>query len=151
MCDAGWLEARVEGCEDACLYGSDGKGRAMTNISPWLSVKDATEAVNYYKAAFGAVESDVLADEAGETIVARLAIDGADFWVQLDPASSPDAVSGMSVRMILTVDDPDSVFARAVATGATEVAPVSEDHGWRVGRVAAPCGHHWEIGKPLSS
>jgi PhnB protein len=123
----------------------------MTTISPWLSVKNATEAVNYYKAAFGAVESDALADETGETIVARLSIDGADFWIQLDPASSPDAVNGMSVRMVLTVDDPDSVFARAVAAGATEVTPVSEGHGWRVGRVAAPCGHHWEIGKPLPS
>ena len=125
------------------------RGRAMTNISPWLSVKDATEAVNYYKAAFGAVDSDRLDDDAGDVIVARLWIDGADFWVQRDPGSSPDAVKGMSVRMILTVDDPDSLFARAVAAGATEVAPVSEDHGWRVGRVADPCGHHWEIGREL--
>jgi hypothetical protein len=47
----------------------------------------------------------------------------------------------MSVRMILTVDDPDSVFARAVAAGATEVAPISEDYGWRIGRIADPFGH----------
>ena len=42
----------------------------MTTISPWLSVKDAKEAVNYYKAAFGAVESDLLVDETGDVIVA---------------------------------------------------------------------------------
>ena len=123
----------------------------MTNISPWLSVRSATDAVDYYKAAFGAVESDVLEDDAGDVIVARLSIDGADFWVQRDPPSSPGAVNGMSVRMILTVDDPDPVFRRALAAGATEVAPVSEDHGWRVGRVADPCGHHWEIGRRLAS
>jgi PhnB protein len=123
----------------------------MTNISPWLSVRSATEAVTYYRAAFGAIESDQLEDEAGDVIVARLSIDGADFWVQRDPDFSPEAVSGRSVRMILTVDDPDAVFARAVAAGATEVAPVSEDHGWRVGRVADPCGHHWEIGRELAS
>jgi PhnB protein len=122
----------------------------MTNIAPWLSVRNATEAVGYYKVAFGAVESDLLQDEAGGVIVARLSIDGADFWVQGDPDSSPDAIGGRSVRMILTVDDPDSVFARAVAAGGTEVAPVSEDHGWRVGRVADPCGHHWEIGRRLT-
>lgn len=122
----------------------------MTRISPWLSVRDATEAVNYYKAAFGAVESDRLEDAAGDVILARLSIEGADFWVQCDPASSPDAINGMSVRMILTVDDPDPVFARAVAAGATEVVPVSEDHGWRVGRVADPSGHHWEIGRRLA-
>jgi hypothetical protein len=77
--------------------------------------------------------------------VARLSIDGADFWVQSDPASSPDSINGMSVRMILTVDDPDAVFARAVGAGATDIVPVSEDHGWRVGRVADPGGHHWEM------
>ena len=123
----------------------------MTTISPWLSVRSATEAVDYYEAAFGAVDSDRLEDEEGELIVARLSIDGADFWVQSDPDSGPDAVNGMSVRMILTVDDPDPMFARAVAAGATEVAPISEDYGWRIGRIADPFGHHWEIGKRLAS
>jgi PhnB protein len=51
--------------------------------------------------------------------------------------------------MILTVDDPDAVFEQAIAAGATEVFAVFEDHGWRIGRVADPFGHHWEIGKPL--
>ena len=123
----------------------------MTTISPWLSVRSATEAVDYYKAAFGAVDSDRLEDEEGELIVARLSIDGADFWVQTDRDSRPEAVNGMSVRMILTVDDPDPVFARAVTAGATEVAPVSDDYGWRIGRIADPFGHHWEIGKRLAS
>jgi PhnB protein len=123
----------------------------MTSISPWLSVRSATEALDYYRAAFGAAESDRLEDEAGDVIVVRLSIDGADFWVQRDPDSSPEVVNARSVRMILSVDDPDSVFARALEAGATEVAPVSEDHGWRVGRVADPCGHHWEIGKRLAS
>jgi PhnB protein len=123
----------------------------MTSISPWLSVRSATEALDYYRAAFGAAESDRLEDEAGDVIVVRLSIDGADFWVQRDPDSSPEVVNARSVRMILSVDDPDSVFARALEAGATEVAPVSEDHGWRVGRVADPCGHHWEISKRLAS
>jgi PhnB protein len=125
-------------------------GRAMTSISPWLSVRSAAEALRFYKAAFGAAESDLLEDD-GDVVVARLSIDGADFWVQSDPDSSPDVVNRMSVRMILTVDDPDSVFARAIAAGATEVSPVSEDHGWRIGRVADPLGHHWEIGRELAS
>lgn len=123
----------------------------MSSIAPWLSVKDATEAVDFYRAAFGAVDSDRLEDDAGGVIVARLSIDGADFWVQQDPDSSPDAINGMSVRMILTVEDPDSVFAQAVAAGATEIAPISEDHGWRIGRIADPSGHQWEIGRRFSS
>ncbi len=61
-----------------------------------------------------------------------------------------EAVDYYTVRMILTVEDPDSVFERALAAGATAVAPIYEEHGWRIGRVADPFGHHWEIGKPLS-
>ena len=53
--------------------------------------------------------------------------------------------------MILTVDNPDTVFAQAIAAGATEVATISEGYGWRVGRIADPFNHHWEIGKPLMS
>jgi len=82
-------------------------------------------------------------------VVAQLAIEGADFWLQEDVDSSPESLGRRSVRMILTVDDPDSVFEQAIAAGATEVADVSEGHGWRIGRVADPFGHHWEIGKPL--
>jgi len=55
------------------------------------------------------------------------------------------------VRMILIVEDPDPVFTRAIRAGATAVAPIGEGHGWRVERVADPSGHHWEMGKPLTS
>jgi PhnB protein len=120
-----------------------------TSIAPWLSVNRATEAVDYYKAAFGAVERYRLEDDAGKVVVAQLAIEGADFWLQEDVDSSPEFQDRRSVRMILTVDDPDAAFEQAIAAGASEVAAVSEGHGWRIGRVADPFGHHWEIGKPL--
>jgi PhnB protein len=120
------------------------------SIAPWLAVADATRAVDFYRAAFGAVELERLEDEPGRIAVAQLSIDGATFWVQADAATSPPALGGRSpVRMILTVADPDAVLARAVAAGAVEIAPVSEGHGWRVGRIADPSGHHWEIGRPL--
>jgi len=120
-------------------------------IAPWLSVADATRAVEYYKAAFGALELECLADEAGSVVVAQLSIGGADFWVQQDEETNPHALGDRSpVRMILTVEDPDAVFARAVDAGATEVAPITERNGWRIGRVADPSGHHWEVGKPLT-
>ena len=120
-----------------------------TSIAPWLSVSQATEAVDYYKAAFGAVELYSLEDDVGKIVVAQLAIEGADFWLQEDIDSSPESLDRRSVRMILTVDDPDAVFEQAIAAGATQVFAVSEEHGWRIGRVADPFGHHWEIGKPL--
>ena len=123
----------------------------MASIAPWLSVRNATDALAYYRAAFGAIELERLEDDTGEVVVAQLSIEGADFWIQTDTDSSPEAVDGRSVRMILSVDDPGAVFARAVAAGATEVAPVADAYGWRIGRVADPCGHHWEIGKRLAT
>jgi PhnB protein len=52
--------------------------------------------------------------------------------------------------MILTVADPDAVFAQAMQAGATEVFPVGEEYGWRLGRIVDPFGHHWEIGHELN-
>lgn len=127
-----------------------GSQPVAARIAPWLSVADATQAVDYYKRAFGAVVVERLEEEPGSLVVAHLSIGEATFWVQQDADASPQALDGRSpVRMILTVNDPDAVFEQAIAAGATEVAAVSEDHGWRIGRVADPFGHHWEIGKPL--
>ena len=53
--------------------------------------------------------------------------------------------------MVMIVEDPDAVFKRATSAGAKEVWPVSEQHGWRIGRVVDPFGHHWEIGRPIES
>lgn len=54
-----------------------------------------------------------------------------------------------SVRLVMTVSDPDAAFDRAVKAGARVVAPVSDQYAWRLGRLVDPFGHHWEIGKPL--
>jgi PhnB protein len=126
-------------------------GPAGVKLAPWLSVADAAGAVEFHLAAFGAVELERLEDDAGSLQVARLGIGGAEFWVQQDAGNDPPSLGGRSpVRMILTVDDPDAVFARAVRAGAREVFPVGEGNGWRVGRVSDPSGHHWEVGKPLT-
>lgn len=129
--------------------GTSAPKPVRTSIAPWLSVSQAAEAVSYYKAAFGAVEVYRLEDDRGSVLVAQLSIGGADFWLQEDGNSSPEFLDRQSVRMILTVDDPDTVFEQAINAGAIEVAAISEDHGWRIGRIADPFGYHWEIGKPL--
>jgi PhnB protein len=123
----------------------------VTGIAPWLSVRNATEALAFYRAAFGAIDLERHVDDAGEVQVAQLWIGGADFWISHDPGSSPDAHEGAPVRMILSVDEPDIMFERAVAAGATEIALVHEEHGWRIGRIADPFGHHWEIGRRLDA
>jgi len=128
------------------------KGSVRCTIAPWLSVRGSATAVEFYKAAFGAAEVFRLEDSSG-SVVARLTVDGAEFWVGEESPEhknfSPETIGGGSVRMILTVADPDAVFARAVDAGATIVVPVKEDYGWRLGRVVDPFGHHWEIGREL--
>ena len=124
-----------------------------TSISPWLSVRNGSAAVEFYKAAFGAEELFRIDSESGE-VVARLGVAGAEFWLGDESPEhgnfSPESLGGSTSRMVMVVDDPDSAFDRAVAAGARIVWNVTEDYGWRVGRVVDPFGHHWEIGKPLS-
>jgi PhnB protein len=118
-----------------------------------LSVRRGAEAIEFYQRAFGASEMFRIENDQGE-VVARLAVGAAEFWLADESPRhanfSPESLGGGTVRMILTVDDPDAVFARAVAAGATPVSPVADQpYGWRVGRIADPFGHHWEIGRPL--
>ncbi len=118
-----------------------------------LSVRNGARAVEFYKAAFGAIEVFRVADPAG-SVVARLNVDGAEFWLSDESPEhgnfSPESLGGGSVRMILTVPNPDAMFSKAIAAGARTVFPVEEAHGWRLGRVVDPFGHHWEIGRPLA-
>lgn len=125
----------------------------QTSLAPWMSVRDAARAVAFYKAAFGAVEVYHLEDPGGG-VVSRLSIDGAEFWLSDESPDygnfSPETLGGATTRMILTVADPEAVFAQALAAGALEIFPVDEEHGWRLGRVVDPFGHHWEIGHPIA-
>ena len=123
----------------------------MTNIAPWLAVRDAQRAADFYKAAFGAVEVYRLDGDEGTVAVAQLSIEGAVFWIQDDVDASPERRGRGLVRMILSVDDPDTIFDRAVAAGAAVVAPMHEEYGWRTGRVTDPFGHDWEMSKQLAT
>jgi PhnB protein len=119
-----------------------------------LSVRNGARAVDFYKNAFGARELFRI-DDPGGAVVARLAVDAAEFWVADESPEhknySPESLGGGTVRMVMIVADPDAAFERAVAAGGAVVSPVKNDYGWRLGRVVDPFGHHWEIGKPLSA
>src|SRR6266851_1471558 len=123
------------------------------SIAPMPSVRNGARAVEFYKAAFGAIEVYRVEDPGG-SVVSRLSVDGAEFWLSDESPEhgnfSPESLGGSTTRMILTVPDPDSMFAKALAAGAREVVAVEEAYGWRLGRVVDPFGHHWEIGHPLT-
>jgi len=120
-----------------------------TVVTATLSVRDWSGAMDFYKAAFGAVE--LYRVEGGG--VGQLAVNGAEFWVAEESPEhlnlSPESLGGCSVRMLLLVEDPHAMQAQAVKAGAAEVLAVSEAYGWRLGRVRDPFGHHWEIGRPV--
>jgi PhnB protein len=122
------------------------------SVAPMLSVRNGARAAEFYKAAFGATEVFRIESPDG-AVVCRLSVEGAEFWVSDESPEnanySPESLGGGTVRMILTVPDPDAMFARAIAAGARSVVPVKEAYGWRLGRVVDPFGHHWEIGHPL--
>ena len=124
--------------------------KIQTTIAPWLSVRNSSKAVAFYTSAFGAIETYRLEDPDGNAVV-KLSINGAEFWLSDTPPgdSTPETLGGGTIRMILTVSDPDSSFAQALKAGATEVFPVGEEYGWRLGRLVDPFGLHWEIGRQV--
>jgi len=130
-----------------------GDAIVTTSIAPWLSIKNGLGAAAFYKKAFGAKETYRL--ESPDGLVARLSIDGAEFWVSEESPDDNKAASeiagGGGVRMIITVANPDALFAQALDAGASEIFPVGEEHGWRLGRLVDPFGYHWEIGHQLKS
>ena len=122
------------------------------SLSPMLSVRNGAKAIDFYKTAFGATE--IFRVDDGDAVVAQLSIGRSNFWLADESPEhknfSPETLGGSTTRMVLLVDDPDAVFAQAVAAGAQIVWRVEDQpYRWRVGRVVDPFGHHWEIGKPL--
>jgi PhnB protein len=129
-------------------------GGTRVSVSAELSVRRGREAVEFYKAAFGAVEVyRVGGTEEHEDVVAQLTVGDSSFWVSDESPPnknfSPETLGGSTVRLLLVVPDPRAVVERSVALGAAEISPVGEEHGWLLGRIEDPFGHHWEIGKPL--
>lgn len=123
----------------------------MTGIQPELWVDRASAAVDFYEAAFGAAVLHRVGQ--GDDIVVQLTVGDAAFWVT---AASPDtgrfspgSIGGATGRYLLIVDDPGAMLAQAVGAGARQIAAISDDHGWRLGRIVDPFGHEWEIGRPL--
>ena len=128
----------------------------MTALAPQLSVRRGREAIDFYKAAFGAAEIFRAGGTADRVeVVAQLKVDGATFWVADESPErlnfSPESLGGATTRMLLVVVDPDGLLIQASRAGARVVQPVVEEDGWRLGRIEDPYGHHWEIGRPLGA
>jgi uncharacterized glyoxalase superfamily protein PhnB len=126
----------------------------VTEIYPFLAVKDVDAAVAFYAEAFGASEEIERFVASDGPQVALLVIEGQHVGVATEAVDlgtpSPETAGATTVRISLHVADADASQARAVAAGAREMFAVADQpYGLRQGRVVDPFGHHWLIAHPL--
>jgi PhnB protein len=120
-------------------------------VTPYLVIKGAGAAIDYYKKVFGATERMRMPAPGGMIGHAELTIAGsvimlADEFPQMG-FRGPKAVGGTPVSLMLYVPNVDEVFKRAVDAGAKELRPVANQfYGDRMGTLEDPFGHVWSIG-----
>jgi len=127
-------------------------------VTPFLSVRDAARAVEFYRKAFGATELERMAEpdgklnhallKIGDSIV-RLTDDRSRHvaeWAAKGWSRSPQSLGGTPVHFYLYVEDSDAVFKRAIAAGAKAMEPVTDkDWGDRIGALTDPFGYIWMV------
>ena len=124
---------------------------AVHEVFPYLRVRGAAQALEFYRRAFGAEEVLRLTEPGGRIGHAEMRIGPAIIMISEEyPEYSirgPEALGGTSVSIHLHVDNADALIERARAAGATVVRePKDEFYGERGGMVRDPFGHEWLIG-----
>lgn len=122
----------------------------VRSVACYLCIRNAAEAIAFYKKAFGATEELRLTGADGKiahgeikigNTVIMLADEFPDFG-----ALSPVSVGGSPVKFTIETDDADALFAHAVANGCSALRPVEDQfYGYRGGMVADPYGYSWFI------
>lgn len=120
------------------------------SVTPYLFVDDGPAALEFYERVFGAVVR--MRMDWGEGKVGHAEFEIGDSLLMLASefpeleALSPKSIGGTSVSLSVYVENVDEVFARAVAAGAKEVRPVSNQfYGDRSGTILDPFGHQWSL------
>jgi uncharacterized glyoxalase superfamily protein PhnB len=119
-------------------------------LTPYMTVREAARAIEFYKKAFGAVEKGVMKGPDGKIMHAELRI-GDSLFMLADEfpeygSMSPLSTGGSGMGLHIYVEDVDSAFDRAIGAGATIDMPVSDMFwGDRYGKLADPFGHKWSI------
>ena len=119
-----------------------------TGVTPYLIVRDAAQALDFYRQAFGATETMRLTGPDGVVGHAEFRIgQGAVMLAQEMPGySGPQTLGGTPVSMHFYTEDVDALYARAVAAGATAKRPVEDQfYGDRAGTLVDPFGHIWML------
>jgi PhnB protein len=119
-------------------------------VAPYLAIKNAVSALEFYKSAFGAIETYKLIVPDGRVGHAEIRL--GDSLIMLSDefpefgGKAPEALGGSPVSIHLYVDDVDAFFKRALAAGARERKPVADQfYGDRSGQLEDPFGHLWWV------
>jgi PhnB protein len=120
------------------------------SLTPYLVVKGAAEAIEFYKKAFGAVETMRMDGPGGRIMHAEVKIGNSTLMLgDENPerhALSPATLGGAGCSVMLYTDDTDATFKAAVAAGArADQPPTDMFWGDRMGNVTDPFGHSWAI------
>lgn len=119
-------------------------------LTPYMTVRDAVRAIDFYKQAFGAQERGVMKGPDGKVMHAELKIGDsvimlADEFPEFG-AVAPESGASTSMGLHIYVTDVDDAFDRAVKAGAKVEMPVSDQFwGDRYGKLRDPFGHKWSI------
>ena len=118
--------------------------------TPYLIVRDAASAIEFYKKAFGATELMRMADPSGRIGHAEIKIGNSPIMMADEVPEmgyrSPQSLGGSPVSILLYVEDVDAVFSQAIAAGAKVQRPVEDQfYGDRSGGVTDPFGHVWYV------
>lgn len=120
------------------------------SVTPYLSIKGAAAAIDYYKEAFGATELFRMAGPDGKIGHAEIKIGNspimlADEFPEMEFVS-PQTLGGSPIGLMIYVDDVDTMFQRAISKGAKEVKPLENQfYGDRSGTLRDPFGHVWTV------
>ncbi|WP_029270329.1 VOC family protein [Flavobacterium sp. KJJ] len=120
-----------------------------TTIKPFLTVQDGIKAIEFYKSAFGAIETKRFELE-NQKISSVIEIESAVFYLSdEEPCNgilNADLKSNSPIRIILETKNADEIFEKALKFGAKEICPIKTEDDWRIGKLEDPFGHVWEIG-----
>lgn len=128
-----------------------GAREGFNTVTPIFVVKDTRQAMEFYKAAFGAQERFVMPGPDGRGIMhAEMAIGNSTIMMgdehPQQECRSAESYGGSPINFYLYVDDVDAAFRRAVEAGASAQMPVQEMFwGDRVGSVRDPFGYYWML------
>ncbi len=125
---------------------------SITTVTPFLTVYNGKNAVDFYKSAWGAVV-ETRFNMPEDKLNCLLKIEGAAFWVGDEEPQfgnvSPGPTANNPVRIVLQTLNADELFENALHFGATAICPMTTEEDWRIGKLKDPFGHIWEIGYPL--